>query len=355
MRAREPDRAAQVLEAVAGFIRDRLQRGLGLVVGADAAALDHEVRDHAMEQRVRVVAGLHVAQEIFHRQRRAIALQLDDECTQVGGDAHALGTGGLGRERQEQAEQDRAADVRFFMAAILPKLRRVELFPVEIPPVSHGPITTRFAPSPTGELHLGNARTALFSWLFARHHGGRFVLRIEDTDTERSKEAYTARADGRPALDGARLGRGPRPGRTAGRGIPPVAPRRDLRAALGHARCARAHVSLLLHAARARPVAQGAARRRAAAALCRHLPRAVRRGARAQERAGHLADHALSRAHRADASSSTTWCTARRASPPTTSATSSCGAPTAARRSSSATPSTMRRWASRTCCAARIT
>ena len=57
--------------------------------------------------------------------------------------------------------------------------------------MSPGPITTRFAPSPTGELHLGNARTALFSWLFARHHGGRFVLRIEDTDTERSKEAYT--------------------------------------------------------------------------------------------------------------------------------------------------------------------
>ncbi|HET7811356.1 MAG TPA: glutamate--tRNA ligase [Steroidobacteraceae bacterium] len=57
--------------------------------------------------------------------------------------------------------------------------------------MSHGRITTRFAPSPTGELHLGNARTALFSWLFARHHGGRFVLRIEDTDTERSKDTYT--------------------------------------------------------------------------------------------------------------------------------------------------------------------
>ena len=57
--------------------------------------------------------------------------------------------------------------------------------------MSHGRITTRFAPSPTGELHLGNARTALFSWLFARHHNGRFILRIEDTDTERSKESYT--------------------------------------------------------------------------------------------------------------------------------------------------------------------
>ena len=57
--------------------------------------------------------------------------------------------------------------------------------------MSPGPITTRFAPSPTGELHLGNARTALFSWLFARHHGGSFILRIEDTDTERSKEVFT--------------------------------------------------------------------------------------------------------------------------------------------------------------------
>jgi glutamyl-tRNA synthetase len=80
-----------------------------------------------------------------------------------------------------------------FHGAILPKPRRPELFPEQKrynPPVS-APITTRFAPSPTGELHLGNARTALFSWLFARHHRGRFVLRIEDTDTERSKEAYS--------------------------------------------------------------------------------------------------------------------------------------------------------------------
>ncbi len=47
-------------------------------------------------------------------------------------------------------------------------------------------LKTRFAPSPTGYLHVGGARTALFSWLHARHHGGRFVLRIEDTDLERS-------------------------------------------------------------------------------------------------------------------------------------------------------------------------
>src|SRR5690606_32966600 len=47
-------------------------------------------------------------------------------------------------------------------------------------------VRTRFAPSPTGYLHIGGARTALFCWLYARHHGGDFVLRIEDTDRERS-------------------------------------------------------------------------------------------------------------------------------------------------------------------------
>ncbi|HET9064051.1 MAG TPA: glutamate--tRNA ligase [Candidatus Binatia bacterium] len=51
-------------------------------------------------------------------------------------------------------------------------------------------VRTRFAPSPTGFLHLGGARTALFNWLFARHHGGTFVLRIEDTDRERSEDRF---------------------------------------------------------------------------------------------------------------------------------------------------------------------
>ncbi|MDI6823380.1 MAG: glutamate--tRNA ligase [Bacillota bacterium] len=49
-------------------------------------------------------------------------------------------------------------------------------------------VRVRFAPSPTGELHIGGARTALFNWLFARHHGGKFVLRIEDTDVRRSRD-----------------------------------------------------------------------------------------------------------------------------------------------------------------------
>src|SRR5690606_13727284 len=53
-------------------------------------------------------------------------------------------------------------------------------------------VIARFAPSPTGFLHIGGARTALFNWLFARKHGGKMLLRIEDTDRERSTEAAIA-------------------------------------------------------------------------------------------------------------------------------------------------------------------
>src|SRR6266700_8420029 len=63
-------------------------------------------------------------------------------------------------------------------------------------------IRTRFAPSPTGFLHLGGARTALFAWAFARHHRGTFILRIEDTDVQRStKEAIQAILDAMAWLD----------------------------------------------------------------------------------------------------------------------------------------------------------
>src|SRR6476469_9464215 len=53
------------------------------------------------------------------------------------------------------------------------------------------PVITRFAPSPTGYLHIGGARTALFNWLLARHMGGKYLLRIEDTDLARSTEQAT--------------------------------------------------------------------------------------------------------------------------------------------------------------------
>ncbi|MEP7312748.1 MAG: glutamate--tRNA ligase family protein, partial [Pseudomonadota bacterium] len=58
--------------------------------------------------------------------------------------------------------------------------------------MSASPVVTRFAPSPSGDLHLGNARTALFSALYARKRSGRFLLRIEDTDRERSSELHVA-------------------------------------------------------------------------------------------------------------------------------------------------------------------
>ena len=60
-------------------------------------------------------------------------------------------------------------------------------------------VRTRFAPSPTGYLHIGGVRTALFNWLFARRHGGQFILRIDDTDQQRNVEEAL-----QPILDGFR-------------------------------------------------------------------------------------------------------------------------------------------------------
>eukprot|EP01036_Dinobryon_divergens_P018110 gene18110-biopygen15961 len=54
--------------------------------------------------------------------------------------------------------------------------------------MSNRPVRTRIAPSPTGMMHIGTARTALFNWLFARHTRGKFLVRVEDTDRERSTE-----------------------------------------------------------------------------------------------------------------------------------------------------------------------
>src|SRR6202044_281451 len=70
--------------------------------------------------------------------------------------------------------------------------------PVHWIPMSDRPsVVTRFAPSPTGSLHIGGARTALFNFLYARHTGGKFLLRVEDTDRERSTpDAVKAIFDG---------------------------------------------------------------------------------------------------------------------------------------------------------------
>jgi glutamyl-tRNA synthetase len=66
------------------------------------------------------------------------------------------------------------------------------LIPMPADRLSDRPVVTRIAPSPTGYMHIGTARTALFNWLFARGHGGQFLLRIEDTDRERSTPQATA-------------------------------------------------------------------------------------------------------------------------------------------------------------------
>ena len=73
-------------------------------------------------------------------------------------------------------------------------------------PAMSEPVVTRFAPSPTGFLHIGGARTALFNWLYARRRGGKMLLRIEDTDRERSTAGGDRRHPRRPDLARPRLG-----------------------------------------------------------------------------------------------------------------------------------------------------
>src|SRR3546814_18633137 len=104
----------------------------------------------------------------------------------------------------------RSQDVGCFAAHFFSAPSRISVRNTEAPPLISSPsarticrhrvakaaigapmtVTTRFAPSPTGTLHLGNVSTALHNWLWARKHGGRFLLRIADTDPERSKEEY---------------------------------------------------------------------------------------------------------------------------------------------------------------------
>ncbi len=120
------------------------------------------------------------------------------------------------------------------------------------------PVRVRFAPSPTGHLHVGGARTALFNWLFARHHGGIFILRIEDTDRSRSTEEYIDADRRGDALARARLGRGAARGRLSADGA-----RRDLPRARRATPRRGAGLPLPLHAGDARRPPAGRARRAA--------------------------------------------------------------------------------------------
>ena len=93
----------------------------------------------------------------------------------------------LGRNRGS-AGSSRNVGVKLFSQTDL----RFVLTSIELRPMNNSPVITRFAPSPTGFLHIGGARTALFNWLFAKANQGKFLLRIEDTDRERSTEEAEA-------------------------------------------------------------------------------------------------------------------------------------------------------------------
>ena len=138
----------------------------------------------------------------------------------------------------------------------------------------------RFAPSPTGYLHVGSARTVLFNWLFARHEGGEFLLRIEDTDAERNRPELIDNI-----LEMHRVA-GPRLGRRAG------APERPARRAPGGRRAApgrRPRLLVRLHGRAGPGPGQGAGR---AARLRRLLPRPR---ARRRRRPGAAVPHARRR------------------------------------------------------------
>ena len=160
------------------------------------------------------------------------------------------------------------------------RLTRQRLVATSRPAWSSNPVV-RFAPSPTGLLHVGNVRTALFNWLFAKRHGGTFILRLDDTDRQRSKPEYEAAIERDLSwlgLDWARkerqvgpaaaLRRGPRP---ADRRRPPLSLLRDA----GGARVQAQAPAVAGPAAGLRPRRAQARRRRSRAARRRRPPAAL--------------------------------------------------------------------------------
>ena len=112
-------------------------------------------------------------------------------------------------------------------------------------------VVVRFAPSPTGLLHVGNIRAALFNWLFARRHAGKFILRLDDTDRARSKPEFEAAIERDLALARPRLGRQGTPVRPAG----------PLRHRARRTDRVRPALSLLRERRRTRPQAQAGSKR----------------------------------------------------------------------------------------------
>ena len=137
-------------------------------------------------------------------------------------------------------------------------------------------IRVRFAPSPTGMLHVGNARTALYNWLFARRTGGDFVLRIEDTDAERSEARFETQLIEDLRWLGLDWDEGPDEPGVPGKGQ--LGPYRQSKRLGIYARAHRAvaergqGLSLFLHPGGARSRAQAARREATAPGLLRPLP-----------------------------------------------------------------------------------
>ncbi len=146
----------------------------------------------------------------------------------------------------------------------------------------------RFAPSPTGLLHVGNARTALYNWLFARHTGGEFLLRIEDTDLERSEARHETQLIEDLHWLGLNWDEGPEIERSA-RAVSAVGTACDLPRAHRAAAARRQSIPLLLHRSKSlRPSGRKAVAEHRPAGLFRQMPRASRsrlRSARRSRRA----------------------------------------------------------------------
>src|SRR5215213_3285946 len=153
-----------------GERRDRLLAELG--VGGRAVDQVDRVDHDALDPRAldRLAVRREVAGSVFRRAPRARALV--EDLDRLGARLHAAFDGLVETPRRGNVATDQHGGPEYGLASV--------------GRVNEAPHLVRFAPSPTGPLHIGGARTALYNWLTARHGGGRLILRIEDTDRERS-------------------------------------------------------------------------------------------------------------------------------------------------------------------------
>src|SRR5690606_41151607 len=120
---------------------------------------------------------------LWRRQRSVLQVRANAWCSSTRHPRPAF--------RRSWAWRDSSASL--FFAAFLPQVSAARGRLVNAESIRYAPsmtVTVRFAPSPTGKIHIGNARAALFNWLFALKHRGRFIQRFDDTDVLRSRQEY---------------------------------------------------------------------------------------------------------------------------------------------------------------------